>query len=101
LGWWEVLDAGKQRAIASFQGAETNEENEANAILFSIAHGMARALESIAQTLEAHMLYMGKGLSVEDLEIEGGDAATVTWLAYEARKALNRAGQNENERQRA
>lgn len=46
------------------------------------------ALAGICETLEAHPAYMGGGLSDEQLDAEGGDAAALTFMAYSAREAL-------------
>jgi len=52
LGWWEVLDACKQRAVAAFEGAETDEENKANAILFSAASELLEELKHAFNALK-------------------------------------------------
>lgn len=47
------------------------------------------ALELTAEECEDHPLYLGPGLSADDIATEGGDAAFVTEIAYRAREALS------------
>lgn len=49
---------------------------------------LAEALRQIAQQCEEHPIYLGPNVSTEVLIEEGGDAATITTWAYEAREAL-------------
>ena len=69
-------------------GRPTGATDSRNARLENAIAAMRHALVAIAEVTEGHPLYMGEGRSEEDIEKEGGDAATFTELAYLARVAL-------------
>lgn len=62
-----------------------------NARLIAAAPDLLATLEMIADDLEDHPAYLGKGLSYEALSEEGGDAGSITHWAYCAREAISNA----------
>ena len=69
-------------------GRPTGATDSRDARIENAIAAMRQALLAIAEVTEGHPLYMGEGRSEDDIEKEGGDAATLTELAYLARVAL-------------
>jgi hypothetical protein len=77
----QLLQARSKLALAAESAAGEGE----------LVRDLAAALGDIATSAEQHPAYLGGGLSIDEINAEGGDAAFVTFdIAYRARAALSK-----------
>jgi len=55
------------------------------------AKQLVEALQEIREQLEQHQLFARYDMSIEELDAEGGDVASITWPAIVAHNAIGKA----------
>ena len=80
------------RALSRFEHSDYSVGNEAADVI----EGLIEDLKYIRDQCEDHPLYLGSEATLEDIDNEGGDAATITDLAHRAAAAVLSLSANEH-----